>query len=119
MWGVIEGNSRFPHSTPTLSICLLDIDPGVSPDILFDARKLAELEPCQFDSVFCSHNLEHYYRHEVPMVLAGFLHVLKEGGLAHIRVPDLNGVMRAAIEHKLDVDDVLYQSIAGPIMVLD
>jgi hypothetical protein len=53
------------------------------------------------------------------VVLAGFLHVLKDGGFAHIRVPDLHEVMRLTIERGLDIDDVLYQSEAGPIMVLD
>jgi hypothetical protein len=53
------------------------------------------------------------------MVLAGFLHVLKDGGFAQIRVPDIGEVMRATVERGLDIDDVLYQSPAGPIMVLD
>jgi hypothetical protein len=49
---------------------LLDVDPTVTPDILCDARELSKLEPRQFDAVYCAHNLEHYYRHEVPSVLA-------------------------------------------------
>jgi len=77
------------------------------------------LDAGQFDAVYCSHNLEHYYRHDVPKVLAGFLHVLKDGGSAQIRVPDIAEVMRTTIERGLDIDDVLYQSPAGPIMVLD
>jgi hypothetical protein len=52
-------------------------------------------------------------------VLAGFLHILKDGGFAQIRVPDINEVMRLTIERGLDLDDVLYTSPAGPIMVLD
>jgi hypothetical protein len=57
---------------------LLDIDPAVAPDILCDARELSKLESGQFDAVYCAHNLEHYYRHDVPKVLAGFLHVFKD-----------------------------------------
>ncbi len=98
---------------------LLDIDLDASPDIVCDARRLRSLEPAQFDAVYCAHNLEHYYRHEVPGVLAGFLHVLKEGGFAHLRVPDLAEVMRLAVERKLDLEDALYQSALGPITVLD
>lgn len=98
---------------------LLDIDEKGSPDILCDARNLLTLKVGQFDAVYCSHNLEHYYRHEVRGVLAGFLHVLKEGGVAHIRVPDLHEVMRVTIERNLDIDDVLYRSRAGPILVRD
>lgn len=98
---------------------LLDIDPKGPHDIVCDARNLTILEAGQFDAVYCSHNLEHYYRHDVARVLAGFLHVLKDGGFAQIRVPDINEVMRVTIERGLDIEDVLYESPAGPIMVLD
>lgn len=98
---------------------LLDIDPKGLPDIVCDARQLKTLNRGQFDSVYCSHNLEHYYRHDVRLVLAGFLHVLKDGGFVNIRVPDIQEVMRQTVERGLDIDDVLYQSPAGPIMVSD
>jgi ubiquinone/menaquinone biosynthesis C-methylase UbiE len=98
---------------------LLDIDPGGLPDIVCDARMLTTLDAGQFDAVYCAHNLEHYYRHDVQRVLVGFWHVLKDGGFAHIRVPDIHEVMRVTIERNLDIDDILYQSPAGPIMVLD
>ena len=98
---------------------LIDIDPTGAPDIVGDARRLATHEAGIFDAVYCSHNLEHYYRHDVPDVLDGFLHVLKEGGFAQILVPDLEEVMRLTVERRLDIDDVLYQSPIGPVMVLD
>jgi ubiquinone/menaquinone biosynthesis C-methylase UbiE len=118
----VGGNSKaipLPPQYAEFDHLLLDIDPKGLPDIVCDARKLTALEASQFDAVYCSHNLEHYYRHDVPRVLAGFLHVLKDGGFAHILVPDINEVMRVTIERGLDIDDVLYQSSAGPIMVLD
>lgn len=118
----VGGNSKeipLPPEYAGFDHWLLDIDPKGSPDIVCDARELATLEGCAFDAVYCSHNLEHYYRHDVPRVLAGFLHVLKDGGFAHIRVPDINEVMRLTIERGLDIDDVLYTSPSGPIMVLD
>ena len=98
---------------------LLDIDPKGSPDIVCDARTLSNLEPNQFDAIYCSHNLEHYYPHDVPRVLGGFFHVLKSDGFAHIRVPDLNELMRTVVERNLDLEDVLYQSRMGPILVRD
>ncbi len=98
---------------------LLDIDPRGKPDIVCDARDLLSLETHQFDAVYCSHNLEHYYYHDVPKVLAGFMHLLKTSGFVHVRVPDIIEVIRLAIERELDVEDVLYQSPAGPIKVLD
>jgi SAM-dependent methyltransferase len=98
---------------------LLDIDPRRGPDVVCDARALGTLEPARFDAVYCSHNLEHYYRHEVPAVLAGFAHVLADGGFAEIRVPDLPAVCRKLAEGAIDLDDVLYHSPGGPIQVLD
>ncbi len=118
----VGGNSKaisLPPQYADFEHLLLDIDPKGAPDIVCDARKLTTLEAGQFDAVYCSHNLEHYYRHDVPKVIAGILHVLKDGGFAQIRVPDINEVMRVTVEKGLDIDDVLYQSPAGPIMVLD
>jgi SAM-dependent methyltransferase len=118
----VGGNNKaipLPPQYAGFQHVLLDIDPKGSPDILCDARRLAGLEASQFDAVYCSHNLEHYYRHDAQAILVGFLHVLKMGGFAHIRVPDLHEVMRVTIERGLDIEDVLYQSPEGPITVLD
>ena len=118
----VGGNSKeipLPPEYAGFDHCLLDIDPRGSPDIVCDARELTTLDEGIFDAVYCSHNLEHYYRHDVPKVLAGFLHVLKEGGFAQVRVPDMSEVMRLTMERGLDIDDVLYTSPSGPIMVLD
>ncbi len=98
---------------------LLDIDPRGNPDIVCDARELASLDANQYDAVYCSHNLEHYYRHDGLAVLRGFAHILKEDGFAEIRVPDIAQVMRAVQEQQLDFDDVLYESAAGPISAHD
>ncbi len=118
----VGGNNKtipLPPQYAGFEHLLLDIDPKGSPDIVCDARKLTTLDAGQFDAVYCAHNLEHYYRHDVPAVLAGFLHVLKEGGFAHIRVPNIDEVMRITIERGLDIDDVLFQSTVGPIKVVD
>ena len=110
---------QLPFAYDGFEHVLLDIDPRGSPDIVCDARNLTTLDAGQFDAVYCSHNLEHYYRHDVQKVLAGFLHVLKDNGFVHIQVPDIQEVMRVTIERNLDIDDILYQSQLGPIMVLD
>jgi len=88
---------------------LLDIDPVGSPDIVCDARELQTLKSRQFHAVYCSHNLEHYYHHEVPKVLQGFRHVLKPTGFAMISVPDMESVVRTVVEQGLDLDDELYE----------
>ena len=98
---------------------LLDIDPRGNPDIVCDARDLDTLEASQFDAIYCSHNLEHYYKHEGVDVLKGFLHVLKPDGFADIRVPDLNVVMRRCVQQNMDLEDILYVSPSGPIAIRD
>lgn len=118
----VGGNSKaiaLPPEYAGFEHVLLDIDPKAAPDILCDARELTTLAAAQFDAVYCSHNLEHYYRHDVPKVLQGFLHVLKVGGLVQIRVPDIAEVMRIAVQKGLDVEDTLYQSALGPISIHD
>jgi SAM-dependent methyltransferase len=98
---------------------LLDIDPKGNPDVVCDARELLTLPAATYDAVYCSHNLEHYHRHDGLKVLAGFIHVLKADGFVHIRVPDLGELMRVLAEKNLDIDDFLYQSPAGPITARD
>src|SRR4051812_19058162 len=73
---------------------LLDIDPKGKPDVVCDARQLSQLPTSQYDAIYCSHNLEHYYHHDVAKVLAGFLHVMKDNAFAHIRVPDMGELMK-------------------------
>jgi ubiquinone/menaquinone biosynthesis C-methylase UbiE len=118
----VGGNSKkikLPPQYDGFEHLLLDIDPRGAPDIVCDARELGSLDAAQFDAVYCSHNLEHYFQHDVQKVLSGFLHVLKADGFVQIRVPDIQAVMRTAVEKDLDIDDVLYVSSAGPIRVVD
>ncbi len=98
---------------------LLDIDARGNPDLVCDARDLLTLEPSRYDAVYCSHNLEHYYRHDGLSVLRGFAHILKDRGFAEIRVPDIAQVIAAVHVQQLDLDDVLYVSPAGPITAHD
>ena len=98
---------------------LLDIDPAGKPDVLADARELELLPPATYDAIYCSHNLEHYHRHEAAKVVRGFCHLLKPEGFAQILVPNLMAVMQHALANNLDVDDLLYESDAGPILLRD
>ena len=98
---------------------LLDIDPERSPDIVRDARELSQLPSSEYDAVYCSHNLEHYYRHDVSKVLLGFLHVLKDDGFAQIIVPDLGDLMRIVVQKGMDIDDVVFRSQGRLVTVRD
>lgn len=118
----VGGNSKespIPPQYHGWEHVLLDIDARFKPDVLCDARELSTLPSATYDSVYCSHNLEHYYHHDAMKVLAGFVHVLKPDGFAMITVPDLDQVMKTVVEKKLDIEDVLYHSHAGPITVRD
>lgn len=97
----------------------LDIDPAVKPDVLLDARDLKQLPAGTYDAIYCSHNLEHYHRHEGSKVLAGFYHVLKPEGFIEIHVPDILALMKHVVENNLDVDDVCYTISSTPILVRD
>jgi SAM-dependent methyltransferase len=98
---------------------LLDIDPRSGADLICDARHLDERAPAEFDAVYCAHNLEHYYFHEVPKVLAGFHRILKPNGFVEIRVPDIEALMEHLVRHRMALEDVLYTSPVGPITALD
>ena len=98
---------------------LLDVDASRSPDVVCDARDLASLPAGGYDAVYCSHNLEHYWRHDLPRVLAGFLHVLAGDGFAEVAVPDLRLVFEEVLKRNLQPDDALYLSPKGPITVND
>jgi SAM-dependent methyltransferase len=118
----VGGNSKqipIPEHYGGWRHLLLDIDPTGEPDVLCDARELLSLDAGQFDAVYCSHNLEHYYRHDVMKVLRGFLHVLRPGGFAEVRVPDLQAVMQHVVATGMDVEDTLYVAAGGPITVRD
>ena len=99
---------------------LLDLDLSGNPDIHMDAVDIISLEPSQFDAVYCSHNLEHFYRADVVEVLKGIHHVLKDDGFTEILVPDIEQLIKVAYEKNLDIDDVLYEvPDFGPITVHD
>ena len=118
----VGGNSKkipIPPHYDGWEHLLLDIDPAGEPDIVCDARAMTTLPPAGYDAVWCSHNLEHYWRHDLPKVLAGFLHVLNAEGYAEIRVPDMKSVFEEMLKRGMDIDDVLYESPAGPITVND
>lgn len=108
----VGGGSRtLPADYDGWEQMLLDIDPSTKPDFCFDAREIkARMEAGFYDAVYCSHTLEHFYRHEVPVVLEGFLHVLKPGGFAEVSVPDVRRLMNELISRNHDIDDVFYRA---------
>jgi predicted SAM-dependent methyltransferase len=97
---------------------VLDIDPEVNPDICCDAREMINMTE-KYDSVYCSHNLEHFYQRDVPIVLKGFMHVLNDGGYIHIEVPNIINLMKEMLKNSLDINDIWYRAYGKPITFHD
>jgi SAM-dependent methyltransferase len=95
----------------------LDIDPNMPADIHCSITSMEPVGTGTVDAVYCSHNLEHLFSHEVPMALAEFHRVLKPGGFAKIRVPDLFQVAQCIVQDRLE--EVAYTAPCGPITPLD
>jgi len=95
----------------------LDIDESVKPDIVSSVLDLDVIEPESFDAIYSSHNIEHVYAHEVPIMLRGFLRILNDDGFFVVACPNLIPVARLIVEDKLT--EPAYVSPAGPISPLD
>lgn len=101
---------------------LLDIDKKGKPDICADARDLASMEEYKgnYDAVYCSHVIEHFYTHDVPKVLNGFFSVTGSHGFVWIACPNLKEVVKRVYEGNMELSDPLYRLSSGePITSLD
>jgi len=110
-----------PEYDGAAEVLLLDADHAVDPDFCMDAidieTKWEDLG--LFDAVYCSHALEHFYRHDVPKVLRGFRMVLKPSGFAEIIVPNLTHCIQTMLDRGLDVEDTYYRAGVNPISFHD
>lgn len=96
----------------------LDVDESVAPDIVCSTADMRDVvSSASFDALWSSHNVEHLYDHEVLPAFSEFRRVLKPGGFALIRCPDLGAIVEAIQSNGLDA--VAYVSPAGPITPLD
>lgn len=94
-----------------------DIDPAVRPDIVGSIVDMSGLRSASVDAVWSSHNIEHVYAHEVPMVLREFLRVLRPGGELVLTTPDLQRAAERIAAGALE--EPIYRSPAGMISPLD
>ncbi len=95
----------------------LDINPAVQPDILCSMLDMTPVAGGSIDAIWSSHNLEHLYRHEVPVALREFLRVLRPGGFALLTLPDLQTIAELIVDDALEAE--AYRSPSGPITPLD
>ena len=94
-----------------------DIDEKVDPDIVGTLLDMSAVEAESVDAIYSSHNIEHVFPHEVPIVLREFHRVLKDDGMVVLVCPDLQSVCEAVVDDKLL--QPLYESPAGPISPID
>ncbi|MDC1450600.1 class I SAM-dependent methyltransferase [Candidatus Thioglobus sp.] len=94
-----------------------DIDEKVDPDIVGTLLDMSAVEAGSVDAIYSSHNIEHVFPHEVPIVLREFHRVLKDDGMVVLVCPDLQSVCEAVVDDKLL--QPLYESPAGPISPID
>lgn len=96
----------------------VDINAECRPDIV---SSLADMRAVIADGaaslIYCSHVLEHFFDHEVAVVLAEFTRILHPEGAAVLRQPDLSFAIRSFDETNLE--RTLYDSPSGPIALLD
>ena len=94
-----------------------DIDKNVNPDIVGTLIDMKLVKTSSVDAIYSSHNIEHVFPHEVPIVLKEFYRVLKDDGIVVLKCPDLQSVCEAVVNDKLL--EPLYESPAGPISPID
>ena len=95
-----------------------DIDKNVNPDIEGTLTDMSQVETGSVDAIYSSHNIEHVYPHEVPIVLNEFYRVLKADGMAVVVCPDLQSVSKEIVNDKL-YDSLYTTSENHPISPID
>lgn len=112
-----KAKANLPSAFQQYDEVRLDINPDVSPDIVADMRDLSIVSDESYDVLYSSHNIEHLFTHEVVATLREWRRILKTGGFAVIRCPDLGAVFKAVA--KTGLTGTLYESPIGPITPLD
>jgi len=95
-----------------------DIDEKVNPDIVGTLIDMSKVETGSVDAIFSSHNIEHVFPHEVPIVLKEFYRVLKDDGMVVLACPDLQSVCEAVVNDKL-LEPLYETSIGDKIAPID
>lgn len=94
----------------------VDAEPRTKPHVVGNLLDLPLADECA-DAIYCSHTLEHLCEHQLLTALGEMRRVLRTGGMATIRVPDLQAVAEAVV--KDDMITPLYNCPAGDIRPLD
>lgn len=95
----------------------VDLDPDARPDLVSSFTDLSGIPDASVDAIFSSHTIEHLYWFEVPQALAECRRVLRPDGLLVTTCPDLQAAAAMIADDR--IDEVAYQSAAGPITPFD
>jgi len=104
-------------NNPSWQEVRFDIDPACNPDIVGTIVDMSGVPDASVDAIFSSHNIEHVYPHEVPLVVKEFQRVLSPDGFVVLTCPDLQSVCQEVARDRLL--ETLYVSPSGPIAPLD
>jgi len=116
-YGLQKKSSCFGFNNDNWKEIRLDFDKNVNPDIVGTLTDMKSVETGSVDAVYSSHNIEHIFPHEVPIVLREFYRVLKEDGIVVITCSDLQSVGEAIAQDKLL--ETLYESPEGSVTAFD
>jgi SAM-dependent methyltransferase len=77
----------------------VDFDESSKPTLVVDVTKKWPFGPEEFDFIYMSHVLEHFYPYDRDALVANVHRSLRPGGLIFIRVPHRSGVQGTGWEH--------------------
>ena len=116
-YGLQNKSSCFGFNNGNWKEIRLDFDKNVNTDIVGTLTDMKSVETGSVDAVYSSHNIEHIFPHEVPIVLREFYRVLKEDGIVVITCSDLQSVGKAIAQDKLL--ESLFESPEGSVTAFD
>lgn len=103
------GKQPLPEFLPGYQEVRMDIDPECNPDIVASLTDMGDIG--EFDAIYGSHVLEHFYLHDARKVMSECHRVLRPNGYVIMIVPNLKNVQ--------PTKEVVYDSPAGPVTGLD
>jgi SAM-dependent methyltransferase len=122
---LVHVGSGSPNNRP-LPLCFeaeqwmevrVDIDRRTQPNIVASVTNMPGVPDEGAHAVLSSHTHEHLEDHEVAQGFDEIYRVLKKGGFLMMNVPDLAAVAEMILEGR--VDEVIYDSKAGPVRPID
>jgi len=85
---------------------ILNIVPGEKVDFVGDCRDLTQFGDASVEEIYASHVLEHLdYQDELLQALRECFRVLKQNGIFHISVPDLQTLCRMYLNPQISQKD--------------